>query len=80
MASDGGVFSFGDSAFAGSLPGAGVRAAGVAILPTRTGLGYLIVTTDGRVVDFGDCPQFGEVADVVVGWSGHLVGGASVRG
>ncbi|HEY5023745.1 MAG TPA: SpoIID/LytB domain-containing protein [Acidimicrobiales bacterium] len=80
VASDGGVFSFGDAPFEGSLPGAGVRASGVAILPTHTSQGYLIVTADGRVVDFGDAPQFGDVADVVVGYTGHLVGGASVAG
>ena len=33
-----------------------------------------------RAVDFGDAPQFGDVADVVVGYSGHLVGGATVSG
>ena len=80
VASDGGVFSFGDAPFEGSLPGAGVRATGVAVLPTRTGAGYLIVTADGRAVAFGDSPQFGDVADVVVGYTGHLVGGAAVAG
>jgi len=80
VASDGGVFSFGDAPFQGSLPGAGVSATGVAILPTRTGAGYLVVTADGRAVAFGDAPQFGDVADVVVGYTGHLVGGAAVAG
>jgi SpoIID/LytB domain protein len=80
VASDGGVFSFGNAPFEGSLPGAGVHAPGVALLPTATGAGYLIVTTNGRAVDFGDAPQFGDVADVVVGYTGHLVGGATVAG
>jgi hypothetical protein len=80
VASDGGVFSFGDAAFEGSLPGVHVSATGVALLPTLTGAGYLIVTADGRAVDFGDAPQLGDVADVVVGYSGHLVGGAVVPG
>ncbi len=80
VASDGGVFSFGDAPFEGSLPGAGVAATGVAILPTLTGAGYLVVTADGRAVAFGDAPQFGDVADVVVGYTGHLVGGALVAG
>ena len=60
----------------GRCRASGVRSPGVAILPTATGAGYLLVTTDGRAVDFGDAPQFGDVADVVVGYSGHLVGGA----
>jgi hypothetical protein len=80
VASDGGVFSFGNAPFEGSLPGAGVQSPGVALLPTATGAGYLIVTTDGRAVDFGDAPQFGDVADVVLGYTGHLVGGATVAG
>ncbi len=80
VASDGGVFCFGNAPFEGSLPGVGVRSPGVALLPTATGAGYLLVTTDGRAVDFGDAPQFGDVADVVVGYSGHLVGGATVAG
>jgi SpoIID/LytB domain protein len=80
VASDGGVFCFGNAAFEGSLPGVGVRSPGVALLPTATGAGYLIITTDGRAIDFGDAPQFGDVAAVVVGYSGHLVGGATVAG
>jgi SpoIID/LytB domain protein len=80
VAADGGVFSFGDAAFEGSLPGAHVSATGVALLPTLTGAGYLIVTAEGGAVDFGDAPQLGDVADVVVGYSGHLVGGALVPG
>jgi len=80
VASDGGVFSFGDATFEGSLPGAGVAATGVALLPTRSGHGYLIVTTNGRVIDLGDAPQFGDVTDVVSGFTGRLVGGAAVAG
>ncbi len=80
VASDGGVFSFANAPFEGSLPGVGVRSPGVGLLPTASGAGYLIVTTDGRAVDFGDAPQFGDVADVVVGYTGHLVGGATVAG
>jgi len=80
VASDGGVFSYGDAVFEGSLPGAGVAATGVALLPTRSGHGYLIVTTNGRVIDLGDAPQFGDVTDVVSGFTGRLVGGAAVAG
>jgi hypothetical protein len=48
----------------------------VAVLPTATDEGYIIVTSNGRAVGFGDAPQFGDVAGVVPGYSGHLVGGA----
>jgi hypothetical protein len=80
VGADGGVFALGNAGYLGSLPGLGVNASGVALLPTRTGAGYVIVTTDGRTVDFGDSPQFGDVADSVVGWHGTLVGGAVVSG
>ncbi len=80
VGADGGVFALGDSGYQGSLPGLGINATGTALLATRTGAGYIIVTTDGRTVGFGDAPQFGDVADSVVGWHGNLVGGAVVSG
>ncbi len=64
----------------GRCPGCPCTPSGTALLPTETGAGYLIVTTDGRAVGFGDSPQFGDVADAVAGWSGRLVGGALVAG
>ncbi|HXQ90690.1 MAG TPA: hypothetical protein VN768_03960, partial [Acidimicrobiales bacterium] len=76
----GGVFALGAAAYEGSLPGLRISATAVALLPTRTGAGYLVVSADGRTVDFGDAPQFGDVADSVVGWQGTLVGGALVAG
>ena len=67
-----GVFSFGDAAFEGSLPGLGVhRHGGGATRAPAPAPGYLIVTADGRAVGFGDAPQFGDVADVVAGWTGQ---------
>jgi SpoIID/LytB domain protein len=80
VAADGGVFCFGTAPFEGSLPGVGVHGAGVAVLPTATGAGYLVATASGQAVDFGDAPQFGDVADVVMGYTGHVVGGATVAG
>ena len=80
VAGDGGVFAFGAAPYEGSLPGVGLHAQAVSVLPTHTGLGYLIVTADGQVVDFGDAPQFGDVADSVAGWQGRLVGGATSPG
>jgi hypothetical protein len=80
VAADGGIFSLGDAAFVGSLPGISVRGGAVAVLPTSTGGGYLIVTGDGRGIPFGDAPQFGDVSQAVPGYSGHLVGGATVPG
>jgi hypothetical protein len=78
VGADGGIFAFGSAPFEGSLPAIGLRATAVAVLPTATGLGYIIVTSDGQAVGFGDAPQFGDVAGVVPGYRGHLVGGAMV--
>ena len=59
MARDGGIFSFGDAPWLGSVPGTGACGAieAVAIAATTTGLGYAVQTTDGRVWSFGDAPD-----------------------
>ena len=46
VASDGGVFAFGDAKFEGSCPGiGGCTGAAVAVMPDRTGNGYWLVTS-----------------------------------
>jgi hypothetical protein len=61
VASDGGVFAFGDAQFAGSCPGLanGCAGAGVAVMPDATGQGYWLVTATGNVYAFGDASYFG---------------------
>jgi len=60
VASDGGVFAFGDAQFEGSCPGiGGCSGAAVAVLPDATGGGYWLVTQTGNVYTFGDAPYFG---------------------
>ncbi len=60
VASDGGVFTFGDAKFEGSCPGiGGCSGAAVAVMPDSTGNGYWLVTATGRVYTFGDAPYFG---------------------
>jgi Fibronectin type III domain len=60
VASDGGVFAFGDARFAGSCPGiGGCSGAAVAVMPDATGNGYWVVTATGHVYTFGDAPYFG---------------------
>ena len=54
VASDGGVFAFGDATFEGSTAGTPLAAPIVAILPTRNGRGYWLVAADGGVFAFGD--------------------------
>ena len=63
VASDGGVFAFGDAKFAGSCPGiGGCAGTAVAVMPDASGNGYWLVTSDGAVYAFGDAPFFGAPA------------------
>jgi kumamolisin len=60
VASDGGVFAFGDAKFAGSCPGiGGCSGAAVAVMPDASGNGYWLVTQTGHVYTFGDAHYFG---------------------
>ena len=60
VASDGGVFAFGDAHFAGSCPGiGGCVGAAVAVVPDATGNGYWVITKAGYVYGFGDAGYFG---------------------
>ncbi len=60
VASDGGVFAFGDARFQGSCPGiGGCAGAGVAVMPDASGNGYWLVTTTGHVYTFGDAAYHG---------------------
>jgi hypothetical protein len=60
VASDGGVFAFGDAHFAGSCPGiGGCSGAAVSVMPDARGNGYWLVTQTGKVYTFGDAPYYG---------------------
>ena len=52
----------------------------VGLLPTATGGGYLDITGSGRVTNFGDAPQFGDLTTVLSSYSGHVVAGATTPG
>jgi hypothetical protein len=65
VATDGGVFSFGNANFYGSIPGIGLAPAGspnprrlnqpvVGIVPSADQKGYFMVAADGGVFTFGD--------------------------
>ena len=57
VASDGGVFTFGDAGFYGSAGGGGhppLTGSAVALEPTPDGRGYLLVTDRGNTLPFGD--------------------------
>jgi len=60
VASDGGVFAFGDARFEGSCPGiGGCSGAAVAVVPDASGNGYWVVTSTGAVYPFGDAVDHG---------------------
>jgi hypothetical protein len=60
VASDGGVFAFGNAHFAGSCPGiGGCSGAAVAVMPDASGNGYWLITQTGNVYSFGDAPYLG---------------------
>jgi hypothetical protein len=60
VASDGGVFAFGDARFAGSCPGmGGCSGAAVSVVPDASGNGYWLVTQTGNIYAFGDAPFYG---------------------
>jgi Peptidase A4 family/IPT/TIG domain len=60
VASDGGVFAFGDAKFEGSCPGiSGCSGPAVAVMPDASGKGYWLVTATGGVYSFGDAPFYG---------------------
>jgi hypothetical protein len=59
--SDGGVFSFGDAGFHGSMGGARLNAPIVGMASTPDGGGYWEVAADGGVFSFGDADFHGSV-------------------
>ena len=54
VASDGGVFNFGDAAFFGSLGNKVLNKPIVGMAATPDGKGYWLVASDGGVFSFGD--------------------------
>jgi len=65
VASDGGIFSFGDAAFWGSSAAAGSAVPTVAMAATASGHGYWTVTTSGDVFSAGDAPSIATAAAVL---------------
>jgi hypothetical protein len=63
-ASDGGVFTFGDARFAGSLGDVRLNQPVVGMAPTPDGGGYWLVAADGGVFTFGDARFAGSLGDV----------------
>ena len=59
VASDGGIFSFGDASFLGSTGAIRLNQPIVGMAPTPTGAGYWLVAADGGIFSFGDARFLG---------------------
>jgi hypothetical protein len=66
VASDGGVFSFGDATFYGSTGGTVLNQPIVGIASTPDGGGYWLVARDGGVFSFGDATFYGSTGGTVL--------------
>ena len=64
VASDGGVFSFGDAAFHGSTGAITLNKPIVGLAPTPDGAGYWLVASDGGVFSFGDAAFHGSTGAI----------------
>jgi hypothetical protein len=62
VAADGGVFTYGDAHFFGSLGRAHLRSPIVGITPTADGKGYWLIAKDGEVYPFGDAVLSSDMA------------------
>jgi hypothetical protein len=66
VASDGGVFDFGDAAFWGSTGGITLNKPVVGLANTVTGHGYWLVASDGGIFSFGDARFFGSTGGITL--------------
>jgi hypothetical protein len=66
VASDGGIFAFGDAKFAGSAGSQALNKPIVAMAPTPSGQGYWLVSSDGGIFNYGDAPFVGSAASVAL--------------
>ncbi len=62
VAADGGVFSFGDASFYGSMGGKTLDSPVVGMASTPNGQGYWLVQANGGVIPFGNAQSFGSMA------------------
>ncbi len=61
VASDGGIFTFGNAGFYGSTGGIHLNQPVVAMAPTPSKGGYWLVASDGGIFSFGDATFFGSM-------------------
>jgi hypothetical protein len=64
VASDGGIFAFGDAGFFGSTGAMKLARPIVGMAPTPSGQGYWLVASDGGIFAFGDAGFFGSTGAI----------------
>jgi hypothetical protein len=64
VASDGGIFSFGDARFCGSTGNIHLNQPIVAMAATPSGHGYWLVASDGGIFSFGDARFYGSTGNI----------------
>jgi subtilisin family serine protease len=64
VATDGGIFAFGDAGFLGSTGDIRLNSPIVGMAKTVTGKGYWLVAADGGIFTFGDAAFFGSTGDL----------------
>ena len=79
VASDGGIFSFGNAPFKGSTGGQNLNKPIVGMAGTPSNQGYWLVASDGGIFSFGDAKFAGSTGDVrlnspIVGMAAHPTG------
>ena len=64
VASDGGVFAFGNAGYIGSVPGQGITSPVplVGISPSPDGQGYWLAASDGSLYSYGDATFLGSLS------------------
>ncbi len=66
MASDGGIFAFGDAAFHGSTGNTALNQPVVGMAATPSGNGYWLVASDGGIFAFGDAGFHGSTGNIAL--------------
>ena len=66
MASDGGIFNYGDAKFYGSSGSLKLNKPVVGMAATSTGLGYWLVASDGGIFNYGDAKFNGSTGSIVL--------------
>ena len=66
VASDGGIFNFGDAGFFGSAGGTPLNRPAVGVAGTPDGLGYWLAASDGGIFSYGDARFNGSMGGIVL--------------